>query len=399
MSHPGRREFVAMMAMLVAMVALSIDAMLPALPQIAAALTPQEPNHAQLVITAFVFGMGLGTLVLGPISDSLGRKPVLLSSGVIYALGAALSAVAPSLPMLLAARALQGLGAAGPRSVGTALVRDLFKGREMAQTLSFIMMIFTLVPALAPLMGQGIMALAGWRAIFLAFVVFDLAIYLWFGLRQPETLPQAARRPLGLAPLIEAARLLFSNRIAMLSLACQTLTLGCLFSTLSSIQGIFAQAFDRASGFPLWFGLIAACAMAGSFTNSRQVLRRGMRSILSWTYGAQVGLSLCHLGVLLLWPTGPLAFPVFMLWAVGLFAMMGLTMGNLSALAMEDLGQIAGFAASIITAVSTLGSVALAVPVGLAFDGTPRPLVTGVLVFAAAALALMRAMPGPRTQA
>ena len=385
----SQREFVALMAMLFATVALSIDGMLPALPQIAASLSPDAPNLAQLVVTSFVFGMGAGTLISGPVSDAFGRKPVLIVCASLYLTGAALCFAAPTLHMLLLARVLQGLGAAGPRAVGTAMVRDLFKGRDMARVISFVMMVFTLVPAVAPLMGRGVMLVAGWRAIFLVFMLFSLAINTWLTLRQPETLPQAARRPLHLALLWSAFKELARHRTALIATACQTLTLASLFSTLSSMQGIFAGTFDRAAGFPVWFTVIALCAMSGSFLNSRIVVGIGMRRVLVATYLAQVALTALVLLGFAGGGLGPLGFPVFMVWAIGLFAMMGLTMGNLNALAMESLGHIAGFASSLITAISTVASVALAVPVGQAFNGTPLPLMTGVLIFSTLALILI----------
>ena len=387
--QPTQREFVAMMAMLFAVAALAIDAMLPALPAIAASLSPDAPNLAQLVVTSFVFGMGVGTLICGPLSDAFGRKPVMIGCAVIYVVSAGLCFFAPSLQTLLIARVLQGVGAAGPRAVGMALVRDRFKGREMARIVSFVMMVFTLVPAVAPLIGRGVMLVAGWRAIFLVFIGFSLVVNTWLVWRQPETLPQAARRPLRLGLLWQAANELAHHRIALISTLCQTLTLACLFATLSSIQGVFAQYFHRATSFPIWFTVIAVCAISGSFVNARVVVGLGMRHVLVATYLAQVALTLVVLAGLASGVFAAVAFPTFLVWAVGLFAMMGLTMGNLNALAMEDLGHIAGFAASLMTAISTVASVALAVPVGQAFNATPLPLLTGVLVFSGLALGLI----------
>ena len=387
--QPTQREFVAMMAMLFAVAALAIDAMLPALPAIAASLSPDAPNLAQLVVTSFVFGMGVGTLICGPLSDAFGRKPVMIGCAVIYVVSAGLCFFAPSLQTLLIARVLQGVGAAGPRAVGMALVRDRFKGREMARIVSFVMMVFTLVPAVAPLIGRGVMLVAGWRAIFLVFIGFSLVVNTWLVWRQPETLPETARRPLRLTLLWQAANELAHHRIALISTLCQTLTLACLFATLSSIQGVFGQYFHRATSFPIWFTVIALCAISGSFVNARVVVGLGMRHVLVATYLAQVALTLVVLAGLASGVFAAVAFPVFLVWAVGLFAMMGLTMGNLNALAMEDLGHIAGFAASLMTATSTVASVALAVPVGQAFNGTPLPLLTGVLVFSGLALGLI----------
>lgn len=385
----SQREFVALNAMLFATVALSIDAMLPALPAIAAALTPDSPNLAQLVVTSFVFGMGLGTLISGPLSDAFGRKPILIGCATVYVLSAALCFVAPSLETLLIARVLQGMGAAGPRAVGTAMIRDLFKGRDMARIVSFVMMIFTLVPAVAPLMGKGVMLVAGWRDIFLVFIVFAFIVNLWLVLRQPETLVLTSRRPLRVGLLWDAGKELARHRVALISTACQTLTSACLFATLSSIQGIFEQYFNRAAGFPVWFTLIALCAISGSFLNSRIVVMVGMRRVLVGTYVAQVALTAMVLGGISSGVLGGLAFPTFLIWAIGIFAMMGLTMGNLNALAMEDLGHIAGFASSLMTATSTVASVLIAIPVGQAFNGTPVPLLGGVMVFSVLALGLI----------
>lgn len=380
-SRASQTEFVALVAMLFATIAISIDAMLPALPEIAATLSPEAPNAAQLVVTSFVLGMGIGTLFTGPLSDAFGRKRVILVGSGLYALAALACAFAPNLEILLAARLLQGLAAAAPRTVAIAMVRDLHAGREMARIMSFAMMIFTIVPAVAPLMGQGIIALGGWRAIFLAYIVFAALTMLWLGLRQPETLPPDRRRPLHPGDLWRGTRAVFTHRIIRVSILLQTLTLAALFATLSSLQGIFERQFDRAATFPLWFALIAVASMTGSLLNSRIVMTLGMRRVVTRTYAGVAVLTLVALATLgtgLV--SGNLGFAMQMLWAIGLFAMMGLTMGNLNALAMEPVGHIAGLAASVISSLATVGSVILAIPIGLAFDGTATPLLIGVAV-------------------
>ncbi|MFN4130094.1 MAG: MFS transporter, partial [Paracoccaceae bacterium] len=230
----GQTEFIALIAMLFATIAFSIDAMLPALPEIAAELSPDAPNKAQLVLTSFVFGMGVGTLFAGPLSDSFGRRSVIVGGALLYCAGALLAYLAPSLETMLAARVLQGLGAAGPRVVSLALVRDVHSGARMARIVSFAMMIFTLVPAIAPLLGQSIMASFGWRSIFLAFVLFSGVTVLWLTLRQPETLARADRRPFRAAPLWAALREVMALRSIRLSILAQTLGFAALFGTLSS---------------------------------------------------------------------------------------------------------------------------------------------------------------------
>ncbi|MEI6098110.1 MAG: multidrug effflux MFS transporter [Alphaproteobacteria bacterium] len=402
MSLPQRlsqREFVAMMAMMFASTALSIDAMLPALPAIAAELTPDNMNKAQLVVSVFFAGLGCGTLIAGPVSDAIGRKSSLLGCAAIYLVGAFVCTLAHSLEMLLLARFLQGLGASGPRAVGMAMIRDMFKGRDMARIVSFVMMVFSLVPAVAPLLGQAVLHLGSWRLIFIAFIVFTVLIQTWVTIRQPETLPVAARRPLNLSLLLKAGRELLHHHTSVISIACQALTSACLLALLSSQQSIFEQRFHRAETFPIWFAFIALCSISGSFVNSQTVVKHGMRRVLVATYTAQVALTLT---VLVLNLTGvlPESAVIFshILWSIGIFAMMGLSMGNLNALAMEDMGHIAGFAASVISAVSIVASVVIAVPVGLAFNGTQIPLLIGVSVFSVLSLGLIQLIRIPDAQ-
>ena len=384
-------EFIALTAALFAMVAISIDAMLPALPEIAAALSPDAPNRAQVVITSFVFGMGLGTLFVGPLSDAYGRKPVIYAGAGLYALTALACYFANSLDTLLIARVLQGMSVAAARVVSMAIMRDLFKGREMAKIMSFVMMVFIMVPAVAPLMGQGIIALAGWQAICLVYILIFAVVMVWFGLRQHETLAVEHRRPLDFGVLLAATKELFTHRIVVVSIAAQTLTMAALFASLSSMQGIFEQRFDRAESFPLWFAFIALGSASGSIINSRVVMRIGMRPVIMAAYASVLALTLVLLALI---STGtmpePLAFPLHIVWSIGLFSMMSMTMGNLNALAMEPVGHIAGLAASVMTSVATVASVVLAVPVGLMFDGTALPLMAGCAVFIAGALALMQ---------
>lgn len=390
MLRPLRQgEFVALMAVLFATVAVSIDAMLPALPQIAATLSPDAPNQAQLVITSFVFGMGIGTLFVGPLADAYGRKPVMVMGAVLYILGAMMCYWAQSLDVLLVARVLQGLGAAAPRIAGTAMIRDQYQGRDMARILSFVMMIFTLAPAVGPLIGQAILHLADWHAIFLAYVAFSLVTTAWLVLRQPETL--TATRPLALGSLWSALQELGKSRIVVTVTLAQSFILAALFATLSSMHGIFAQQFDRADSFPLWFGLIALASALGSLLNAKIVMRLGMRRVVIWAVGGMLGLTVA---IAASFPIEQLSqdthFALHILWSVGMFSLMGLSMGNLNALAMEPMGHIAGIASSAITSISTVISVALAVPVGLAFDGTALPLYLGVAVFMALTQITMR---------
>ncbi|MRU13842.1 multidrug effflux MFS transporter [Roseovarius sp. A21] len=386
---PGRVEFVALMAMLVATVAFSIDAMLPALPRIGQELTPEALNRAQLIVTSFILGLGVGTFFTGPLSDSFGRKRVILCGAAVYMAGAALAAMAPTLELILAARVLQGLGAATARVVPLAIIRDLYSGREMARIVSFVMMVFTLAPAVAPLVGSGIIVLAGWRGIFGSFILFATISSLWLTLRLAEPLPREARRPFSASALKEALRAVLAPPVVRIAIAVQTLCLTTLFSSISSIQQLFEVTFHRADQFPLWFFMMAICAGTGSFLNASLVMRLGMRRMISATLALQIGLTSIVLALFLIGLPEGLRFPVYLVWQTTIFFQAALTLGNINALAMEPLGHVAGMAASVVGALATVGSVILTIPVGLAFDGTPLPLLTGVLVAVSVARYLM----------
>jgi MFS transporter, DHA1 family, multidrug resistance protein len=387
----GLVEFTAMLAMLFATIAFSIDAMLPALPAIAAELSPADVNRAQLILSAFVLGMGLGTLVVGPISDAVGRKPAIAGGILLYVAGAIMAHYAPSLEFLLLARLIQGLGASGPRIAGLALTRDLYEGREMARVMSFVMMVFMIVPALAPMIGQGIIAVAGWRGVFLAFILFGVTALAWVGVRQPETLPRENRRPLSTRNLWDGLKEVLANPEVRLYTAAMTLGFGQMFALLSTIQPIFDSTYGRAATFPYWFALIAAVSASASFLNSRLVMRLGMRRMATLAYLGEALLSAAMYTLFLGgWLTGGLAFALFFVWANSVFFIAGLTFGNLNALAMQKMGHIAGMATSVIAAISTVLAVAIAGPVGLAFDGTARPAMLGAAVCSALAWWLMK---------
>ena len=385
-------EFIALIAMLFATIAFSIDSMLPSLPVIAEALTPDDPNRAQLILTMFIFGMGVGTLFSGPLSDRFGRRATIIGGGVIYSMGALAAYLAPTLETLLIARLVQGLGAAGPRVAAMALVRDLYSGRQMARVMSFVMVVFTLVPALAPLLGSGIIAAFGWRAVFLSFIVFSAVSVGWMVLRQPETLPPEMRRSLQPAALWRAMVEVLRHPTVRMSIMVQTLVYGCLFANLSASQQVFDITYGRGETFALWFAVIAIVAATASILNARIVVRVGMRRLVTIALCVQMLASIAMALVLGLLPAS-VAFYAYLIWCIGVFFMTGLTIGNLNAIAMEPMGHIAGMAASVTSAVSTVASVALAVPVGLAFNGTPVPLMIGVAGFAGLGWILMRWMP------
>ncbi|MEN8933331.1 multidrug effflux MFS transporter [Planktotalea arctica] len=385
----GTVEFIAFGAMMFATIAFSIDAMLPALPQIAEELSPDAPNRAQLILTSFVLGMGIGTFITGPLSDSFGRKSVITLGAIIYCVSAFVAWRSSSLEVVLAARVMQGIGAAGPRVVTLAIIRDLHSGREMARMMSFVMMVFTLVPAVAPLMGAGIIALSGWRGIFIAFMGFSLFSLTWMHLRLPETLARENRRPFNIRALVSATKELFTHSSVRISIACQTLGYGLLFGMISSVQPIYDVTFAREASFPFWFAIVALFSGSASFLNAMLVVRFGMRLLILISFGAQIVFSALMLLIAFIQPADALYFAAFVLWQTSIFFMAGMTLGNLNALAMEPVGHIAGLAASIIGGVSTVLAIFIAAPVGLLFDGTPVPLAAATFIACMIGTALM----------
>lgn len=388
-ANMSRVEFIALVGVMFATIAFSIDAMLPALPEIGAELTPDAVNRAQLILTSFVLGMGLGTFFAGPLSDAFGRKPVILAGLIVYIGASVLAWAASTLELILAARVVMGIAAAAPRIVTVAIVRDLFVGREMARIMSIAMMVFVLFPAFAPAMGAGIIAFTGWRGIFAAFILFAVIVMVWMSARLPEPLPVAQRRPFR-APLLAAALAeLVRNPTVRLSIMVQTLCLGMLFTMLTMVQPVYDIIFDKSASFPIWFGGIALMSGTASLLNAAVVVRLGMRRLVTWALMAQLvlsGLMLALTGIDL-----PLTaeFALFVVWQTSLFFMAGITLGNLNAIAMEPMGHIAGMAASVMGAISTVGAAAIAAPIGLLFDGSLVPLAAGLFTLSAMSVLLM----------
>ncbi len=386
----GRTEFVALLAMMLASVAFSIDSMLPALPQIGAELSPNAVEKAPLILSMFLLGMGLGTFVTGPLSDAYGRKPVVVASSVLFILSAAVAYVSQSFEMVLAARLVQGLGASGPRVVTNAIVRDRFSGRQMAKIMSIIMMIFVLVPAIAPLSGSFIIGWSGWRGIFIAFIVFAATFTLWMMIRLPETHPLENRRPLSMRLMVLAAKEVLGHPVVRLSIIVQMLISGTLFLTLMLVQPIYDVVYGRGDEFPYWFFLVALIAGSASLLNALLVVRFGMWKLITWAVGAQIILAgsfyVFNLG------SGAYGFYFFLFWQTGIFFQAGLSFGNLNALAMEPMGHIAGMAASVISAFSTVGAVAISGPLGTRFNGSEHILILSVLVLSVISMICMLMM-------
>jgi DHA1 family bicyclomycin/chloramphenicol resistance-like MFS transporter len=367
------REFIALLAWLMALTALSIDIMLPALPQIGAALGITTDNDRQLVVTAYLGGLALGQLLWGHLSDVLGRRTPLLIGLGIYALAGLAAVMAPSFHLLILARVCQGFGGAAARTIGTAIVRDVFSGREMARIMSFVMMVFIIVPMLAPSVGQGLLAVGSWRLGFGVLLVSGVVALLWVGLRLPETRRVAgdAGRPLGLKAATVAV--VTSPLTRSYGLAAG-LMFGCLVAYISSAQQIFVDAYGLGALFPLAFGGIAASMALAAFTNAQLVQRLGMRRL---SHSALVAFILVATTLSALSLAGKP--PVWLLIALlaACFYLFALMQANFNAIAMQPVGHVAGMASSLLGAFVTAAGVVCGGLIGRAFDGTPLPLALG----------------------
>lgn len=369
------------MAVLISLVALSIDAMLPALPEIGRDLGTTDPNAPQLVLTALFLGLSIGQLLYGPLSDSIGRKPAVYLGLLIFIAGCVLSVFAASFEVMLAGRVLQGLGAAGPRVVVVALVRDRFQGRAMARVMSFVMMVFIMVPAAAPALGQAVQSLWGWRAIFGSFLMIAIIGLVWFWRRQEETLRPDARVPFAAAPIIAGVLETLRNRAAFGYTLVGGLVFGSFIGFLVSSQQVFQQTYDTGASFPLYFALLALAVGSASFVNGRVVLRFGMRLLSKWALQILCVLSLAFIVYIWMVPQTP-PFLLFMTYMMLSFFCFGLLLANLQTLAMEPLGHIAGVAAGVVSSVTTFMSLILGTFIGQAYDGTIKPLIAGLTILA-----------------
>lgn len=373
-------EFIALVALLTALVAMSIDTMLPAVGQIATELGAVNPNDRQYIVLGFFAGMMVGTLIFGPISDSVGRKPTVYAGLVFYIAGALVCMFSTSFAVLIAGRMLQGFGAASPRIVAIAMVRDGAKGAEMARIMSFVMSVFMLVPILAPSIGQLVLYVASWRYIFTGFVVAAMIGFVWLAVRQPETLAKEERLPFSIRELAHSAGLVIRNPMALGYTVAVGFIFGAFTTYLGTSQQIFAEQYQQGDYFALWFGGLAIAIALAMVANGNFVVRLGMRLISKW---AVIGF-IASWSVMMVFNviySGHPPLPVVGVLFFASFFCSGLLFGNYNAMAMEPMGHIAGMAAAVTGALSSLIAVALGTFVGSFYDGTLWPLSIAFLVF------------------
>ena len=374
------------MAISMSLVALAIDAMLPALGQIGADLGLTRDNDRQLVLTLLFAGLAVGQLFYGPVSDTFGRRAPILFGFGLFIVGSLIAIFAPTFDWLLVGRFLQGLGAAGPRIITVAIVRDGSAGREMARIMSLVMMVFILVPAVAPALGQIILLFAPWRGIFVALLLLAGATMAWFHIRQPETLSTDKRLPFSLIAIGGSFREVLTTRSAVVYTLAGGMIFGAFIGFLNTSQQILQELYGLGVRFPAYFAFLALTIGLSSFVNSRLVVRYGMRYLSRLALAVSVLASGVFLLICLYRHPD---LHLTMVYLSVTFFCTGILFGNLNSLAMEPLGHIAGMASSLIGSITTFISLGLGFVIGSAYNGTVIPVVAGFGVLGALSLGAM----------
>ena len=372
---PGFPEFVALIAMMMALNALAIDMMLPALPAIGDALNVASENSRQWVITAYLLGFGVAQLIYGPLADRYGRKPVLMVGLGLYVLFSVAAAFTTTFEALILARLGTGLGAAALRVLAVSIVRDRYSGRTMARVMSLSFLVFLGVPILAPTLGQLVLFVAPWRWIFGVLALAGSGFMIWALIRLPETLAPENRLPVRFGRIAEAFRAVVSDRLSVGYTLAMTAITGALFAFINSSQQIFFDVFEEPGLFTTVFGLMAAGIAVASLTNARLVERLGSRRLSHLALIGFIASAAVHAGVALSGKESLISFAV--LQGLTMFCF-GFIAGNFGALAMNNMGRIAGTASSVQGFVSTTFGSLTGFLIGQSFDGTAAPMTIGI---------------------
>lgn len=389
----GFREFVGLTAAMMAVVGLAIDTMLPALPAIGGSLGVADENRRQLIVTVFLLGFGIAQLAYGPISDRIGRRPILLGGAACYAAASLFAALAPSFALLLFARLLQGIAVAAVRVVTVSVVRDCYGGRQMARVMSLAFMVFLAVPVLAPSIGQVIMLFVPWRGLFGALTIYALLLLLWIAMRLPETLHPEFRRPIDVRSVSAAIRRSLTARQGIGYTLAQTAMSGALYGFINSVEQIFADCFHAPKLMPAVFAGIAGMMAIASLTNSRVVERLGTRRVSHSALLGFVAIELVHIAIALAHRETIVSFAICQ--GIAMFCF-GLSMANFGAMAMEPLADVAGTAASVQGFVTVVAGALIGYAIGQSFDGTTVPMTAGFAVSGVLALAIILVTEGGR---
>ncbi|PQJ72930.1 multidrug effflux MFS transporter [Polaribacter butkevichii] len=380
-------EFIIVMASLMSLVAFAIDALLPAITDISKTIHIVDPKDNQLFITMIFLGLGFGQLISGPLSDSFGRKPVIYIGFIVFALASLICVFADSLEMMIFGRLLQGMGLSAPRTISIAMVRDRFSGNYMAKVMSFIVVIFILVPVIAPAVGKLVLDLYGWKSIFYGQLIIGFFIMLWVWKRQPETLKIEDRKKFKISLFVEGAKEFFKYKYAVIFTVFSGLITGSFMVYLSASQRIFEEQYHLKEEFPYIFAGLAISIGLATFLNGKLVVRFGMFKLVSIFTVLFTLVPLIYL-FLFSGASNPSIYVIIAFFAIQFFSI-GFLFGNTRALAMESIGHIAGVGAAINGFVSTIMAVPIATYIGSFINQTALPLFIGFFVCGTISLLLI----------
>ncbi len=390
-------EFVALMASLMSIVALSIDALLPALPEIGNALGVTNPANNQLLITMIFLGLGFGQLIFGPLSDSFGRKPVVYAGFLIFIIGSIICVSTKSFNMMILGRILQGVGLSSPRSISISMIRDSYSGDYMAKILSIVTMFFILVPVIAPSLGQFLINMFNWESVFYMNLLFGVLVMFWFWGRQPETLPKEKRIRFSSHLFIDGTKEFFKHKEAVAFTFISGFITGSFMVYLSTSQQIFQHQYNLADMFPYIFASLAISVGLATYLNSQLVVKYGMMRIAYISTIAYTIISVLY--VIIFWSGNNPSIGVLIgFFAVQFFAV-GFLFGNVRALAMQPLGHIAGIGAALNGFISTVMAVPIANYIGNFVNTSVLPLFIGFSIFGILSLIIFLVLRRKRTLA
>ncbi len=381
-------EFVLLMASLMSIVALAIDALLPALEIIGLSLGTANSTDHQLLITMIFLGLGIGPLFFGPISDSWGRKPIVYLGFALFIGASLLCVYTKSLEGMIAGRILQGVALSAPRTISIAMVRDTYSGDYMARIMSFITVVFILVPVVAPAMGKLILEVHTWQAIFYVQIVFSILVSWWFWKRQPETLSQENRIPFTRHIFIDGLRELVKYKRTIGFTVISGFIVGSFLVYLSTAQQIFEKQYLLKDEFPYIFAALAISIGAATFLNGTLVLRFGMQKMVTTSLLAYFGISVLYILLFYGQATNPDVRVLLLFFGLQFFAI-GFLFGNLRALAMQPVGHIAGIGAAITGFISTMMAVPISTFIGKYVKDTALPLFIGFLICSAISIVIL----------
>ncbi|ARV14181.1 multidrug effflux MFS transporter [Polaribacter sp. SA4-12] len=381
-------EFIIVMASLMSLVALSIDALLPALKDIGLSVGITDPKDNQLLITMIFLGLGFGQLISGPLSDSFGRKPIIYVGFIVFALASLVCVFSTSIEMMVIGRILQGVGLSAPRTISIAMVRDRFSGNHMAKVMSFVVVIFLLVPVVAPAIGKVMLNLYGWRFIFYSQLIFGFFVMIWVWKRQPETLKKADRKKITSSLFIDGIKEFAKHKYAVVFTIFSGFITGSFMVYLSASQQIFQVQYNLVEEFPYIFAGLAIGIGLATFLNGTFVMKLGMFKLVSIFTVMFTIIPIVYI-ILYYGEPNPSSTILIGFFVLEFFAL-GFLFGNTRALAMEPIGHIAGIGAAINGFVSTIMAVPIATYIGSFLDKTALPLFIGFFVCGVIAILLIQ---------